>query len=174
LSLKQWKKMSKIEKFGYLTVSLFSILMIFAGITGIAGYFSLDYISGAVSELLPDVQIYSSSLFLVQFLLILISAVFLHWVSITGFSGKKSRLLQTGAFLLTLCSTAVNLLMIYKNDFGWIGSEIFHGQAIASNRLFTYLGILVFLMIILSASISGSILFQKSEAKQHEKRDELD
>ena len=56
--------MEKIEKTGYLIVSLFSIIMIFVSLTGITGYFSIDYISGAVNELLPDVQIFTSMIFM--------------------------------------------------------------------------------------------------------------
>jgi hypothetical protein len=146
--------------------------MIFVSLTGITGYFSIDYISGAVSELLPDIQIYTSMIFIVQFLTIFFSAVFLQWVSISEFSDKKSLFLQTGAFLLSLCSITINIVMLFKSGFGWIGTEFFHGQSIASNSVFNYLGILLFVIILISASISGSILFKKSEAKGYKDQGE--
>ncbi len=163
--------MDKVEKAGFLTVSLFSVVMIFAALTGIAGYFSIDFISGAVSELLPDVQIYTSMMFLIQFVLIFLSATFLHWVSVSCYAEKKSLFLKVGAFLTSLCSLAINLLLIFKSGFKWIGFEIFHGQSIATHQLFSYLGILLFLTILIATLISGSILFKKSEARNYQKGD---
>ncbi len=160
--------MTKTEVLKYLLLSFFSILLIFTSLVGLVGYLSLDFASDLIKELFSGVTVFSSQLFFLQFVLLGLTAVFLHWTAILGLCSKGMKPVLWISFLGSLLLLALNGYSILVNGFKWMGYEFFHGQSMANNRVFLLAGIAYFIVIFSMTAITGSMLFQKGDKSETE------
>src|SRR6056297_2355467 len=119
--------MVKTEVFQYLLLSLFSIILIFTSLMGIVGYLSLDYAAELIKELFSGVTVFSSQLFFIQFLLLGLTAVVLHWTAILGLCSKGMKPALWLSFIGSVLLLALNGYCIIMNGFKWMGYEFFRG-----------------------------------------------
>jgi len=160
--------MTKTEVLKYLLLSFFSILLIFTSLVGLVGYLSLDFASDLIKELFSGVTVFSSQLFFLQFVLLGLTAVFLHWTAILGLCSKGMKPVLWISFLGSVLLLALNGYSILVNGFKWMGYEFFHGQSMANNRVFLLAGIAYFIVIFSMTAITGSMLFQKGDKSETE------
>jgi len=152
---------SRTNAVPWLLLSLLSILTLFIGVLGSVGVFAIDYISGYLDKLLPDVELYFSNLFLIQSITLFLAGVLLHWIAFMKLASRQSIVLLMAGFSLAVINLGLQLYMVALNGFNWIGREFFHGQPVAGHSLFTYSGITLLLLALILTGISGMILFEK-------------
>lgn len=158
--------MGKTEVVKYLLLSLFSVILIFTALIGIIGYLSLDYASELIKELFSGVTVFSSRLFFIQFVLLGLTAVLIHWTAILGLASKGKTLTLWGSFAGSLLLLGLNGYCILLNGFKWMGYEFFRGQSMADNRIFQLTGMAYFVVVFLMTAMTGSMLFQKGEKRE--------
>jgi len=160
--------MTKTEVLKYLLLSMFSILLIFTSLVGLVGYLSLDFAADLIKELFSGVTVFSSQLFFLQFALLGLTAVFLHWTAILGLCSKGTKPILWVTFIGSVLLLALNGYCILVNGFKWMGYEFFHGQSMADNRVFMLAGIAYFIVVFSMTAITGTMLFQKGDKGEKE------
>lgn len=158
--------MSRTEVLKYLLLSLFSIILIFTSLVGIVGYLSLDFAAELIKELFSGVTVFSSRLFFLQFALLGITAVLMHWTAILGLGSKGMKPALWMSFIGSVFLLVLNSYCILFNGFSWMGYEFFRGQSMASNRVFLLTGIAYFVVVFSMTAITGTMLFQKGDKSE--------
>jgi len=156
--------MFKKEVLQYLLIALFSVLLLFMSLTGLVGFFSLDFISEFIKELFTGINLFSSRLFFIQFALLGLTAVFFHWTAILGLCSKNLKPTLWISFIGSMMLLALNGYCLLNHGFNWMGYEFFHGQSIADNRIFQLAGVAYFLVVFSMTALTGSMLFKKGDA----------
>ncbi len=155
--------MTKTEVFKYLLLSLFSIILIFTSLVGLVGYLSLDFAGELIKELFSGLTVFSSKLFFIQFALLGITAVLMHWTAILGLSGKRMKFALWASFIGTALLLGLNCYSLFMNGFKWIGYEFFHGQSMADSIIFQAAGVAYFIVVFCMTALMGSMLFKKGD-----------
>jgi hypothetical protein len=160
--------MSRTEVLKYLLLSLFSIILIFTSLVGIIGYLSLDFAAEFIKELFSGVTVFSSRLFFLQFALLGLTAVFIHWTAILGLGSKGMKPVLWLSFIGSVLLLVLNGYCILFNGFSWMGYEFFRGQSMAENPVFLLAGVAYFIVVFSMTAITGSMIFQKGEKSETE------
>ena len=158
--------MGRTEVLKYLLLSLFSIILIFTSVVGIVGYLSLDFAAELIKELFSGVTVFSSQLFFLQFALLGVTAIFMHWTAILGLGSKGMKPALWLSFIGSVLLLVLNGYCIFLNGFKWMGYEFFRGQSMADNRVFQLAGVAYFVVVFSMTAITGSILFQKGDQSE--------
>lgn len=158
--------MHRQEVFKHLLISFFSIVLIFTSLFGLTAFFAIDYASELIKELFSGVSVYSSRLFFIQFVLLGLSGLFLHWTAILALSARKKGFTLWSCFISSMILLALNCLGLVQNGFKWIGYEFFHGQPIADNRIFQLAGFALFIISFALTALTGSMIFKKGDANE--------
>lgn len=156
--------MLKIEVLKYLLIAFFSILLIFMSLTGLTAFFSLDFASDFIKELFSGVNLFSSRIFFIQFALLGLTAVFIHWSAVLGLGSKNLKPTLWLSFVGSAILLVLNGYCLLNHGFKWMGYEFFHGQSIADNRIFQLAGVAYFLVVFSMTALTGSMLFRKGDA----------
>ena len=158
--------MGRTEVLKYLLLSLFSIILIFTSVVGIVGYLSLDFAAELIKELFSGVTVFSSQLFFLQFALLGVTAIFMHWTAILGLGSKGMKPVLWLSFIGSVLLLVLNGYCILVNGFNWMGYEFFRGQSMANNRVFMLAGVEYFVVVFSMTAITGTMIFQKGEKSE--------